>query len=342
MTTTRPPTSVIDTHRHYLSASLFPEGVVDPGKSMVSTWKGLTTELPREIFDLEEQIRTQDEAGVTKGLLSFSIVLENMSEQGNVDSALMARRFNDDLARAVATHPDKLDFLGVVNPFDAGAIEECERCLDQLGAKGISVPSSWNGVFLDAPAVDSFWAYAASKGAPVHIHPPTVPIGYQAMNAYKLEEMVGRPFDTTMNIARMIYSGVFDRYPSLQVVLVHIGGGFMDVLGRLDFGYRLGYDYLPSGQRAVCRRRPSAYLRSNIYVDTMGLNRSATRQAVELFGADRVVLGSDYPAVPLSPREHIDIVQELGLSSDDEENILWRNAAELFGLHLPLTAASAR
>ncbi len=152
------------------------------------------------------------------------------------------------------------------------------------------------------------------------------------MALYKLEEIVGRPFDTTMTITRMIYSGIFDRYPGLQVVLPHMGGGLPNIIGRLDFGYRLGYEGLPSGEEAVCERKPSEYLRTNLYADTMGFSAAGIRQCIELFGVDRVLFGSDYPPVPISPKEHIDIVRSLGLAGEDEERILWKNANNLFHL----------
>jgi aminocarboxymuconate-semialdehyde decarboxylase len=178
----------------------------------------------------------------------------------------------------------------------------------------------------------------------IFIHPPLLPIGYQKMNLYKLEEVVGRPFDTTMNIARMIYSGVFDRYPRLKVGLAHMGGGLPSVLGRLDFGYRLGYAGMPEGEAAVCKYKPSEYLRTNLFVDTMGLSSTGVQQCIELFGVDRVLLGTDYPAVPISPKEHIDIVRGLGLSPVDQAKILWKNADDLFklGLTEQVRGAAAR
>lgn len=198
----------------------------------------------------------------------------------------------------------------------------------------ISITSSWAGEFLDSARLNPFWEYASAQDAAIFIHPPLLPIGSQQMNRYKLEEVVGRPFDTTMTIARMIYAGVFDRYPRLKVVLAHMGGGLPSVLGRLDFGYRLGYEGLPEGQAAICERKPSEYLRTNLYVDTMGFSPTGVQQAIELFGVDRVLLGSDYPAVPISPKEHIDLVKSLGLSQEDEAKILWKTANELFRLEV--------
>ena len=84
----------------------------------------------------------------------------------------------------------------------------------------------------------------------------------------------------------------------------------------------------------MCERLPSEYLRTNLYVDTMGFSAAGIKHCIELFGVDRVLFGSDYPPVPISPREHIDIVKSLGLTREEEEKILWKNANSLFHLGL--------
>jgi predicted TIM-barrel fold metal-dependent hydrolase len=233
---------------------------------------------------------------------------EVFSQALHLPALAVAKRLNDATAGLVARCPTRLDFMVMVNPFLAASIGECQRGLDQLGAKGISVGTSWRGQFLDSPRLEPFWEYAEAKGSAVFLHPPMVPIGYQQMNRFKLEEVVGRPFDTAMTVTRMIYAGVFDRHPGLKVVLPHMGGGLPNVIGRLDFGYRLGYEGLPAGQAARCQRRPSEYLRTNLYVDTMGFSPAGVRQCIELFGVDRMLIGTDYAAVPISPAEHVEIV----------------------------------
>jgi predicted TIM-barrel fold metal-dependent hydrolase len=167
---------------------------------------------------------------------------------------------------------------------------------------------------------------------PIFIHPPRVPIGHdQQMDQYKLDELVGRPFDTAMALARMILSGLFDRYPRLKIAVAHMGGGLLPVMGRLDFGWRLGCDGMPARAVIRCKRRPSDYL-ATFYVDTMGFWAPHVREAVEVFGVDRVMLGTDYGPVPIDPREHIDIVNGLAIAPADKEMILWRNAARFFNL----------
>ena len=161
------------------------------------------------------------------------------------------------MARAPATNWG----LGTLNPLDASQIAEGERCLGALGFKGLLISSSWHGRFLDGEDAFPFWEWAQDRQVPIFIHPPRVPIGHeQQMDQYKLDELVGRPFDTAMALARMILSGLFDRYPRLKIVVAHMGGGLLPVMGRLDFGWRLGCDGMPALAVIRCKRRPSDYL----------------------------------------------------------------------------------
>jgi aminocarboxymuconate-semialdehyde decarboxylase len=338
------PTPIIDIHRHCMpqpsstieelvrSAANMRLGFDETDAYPSVTLEGISSVIYRDLRDIDLQVQRQDEAGVTKSLLSFCMMLEISSRALLLPSSQVAKRLNDATAGLVARYPTKLDFMVMVNPFDRSSIEECERCLRNNGAKGISIGTSWKGRFLDSAEIDPFWEYAQDEGAPIFLHPPMLPIGHEKMNAYKLEEVVGRPFDTTMTISRMIYAGVFDRYPGLRVVLPHMGGGLLNVIGRLDFGHRLGYEGLPEGQAAVCKRRPSEYLKTNLYVDTMGFSAAGIRHCIEVFGADRVLFGTDYGPVPISPVEHIHIVKGLGLSLEDEAKIFWKNASDLFDL----------
>jgi len=338
-------TPVIDVHRHCMwktenlldrTLEIFIKKKIqwrDNPSSSTITMDGISSIVYPELADIDTQVKTQDEAGVTLGILSFSMELELLCRALSfVPKNLLTRKVNDRTAAMVAKYPDKLAFMAMVNPGAQGAVAECERCLNQLGAKGINLSTSWQGEYLDSEKINPFWEYAEHKGVTIYLHPPHVPLGHQKMNRYRLEEVVGRPFDTTMTIARMIYSGVFDRYPKLKVVLAHMGGGLPNVIGRLDFGYRLGYGGLPQGEAAICKRKPSDYLRTNLYVDTMGFSPAGIRHCIELFGIDRVLFGTDYGPVTISPKEHIDIVKGLGLSKQDEEKIFWENARDLFKL----------
>lgn len=307
----------------------------ETGDYSSATIKGITSIIYPEIRKIDLQIQCQDQAGVTLSLLSFSMGLETLCQAlFFAPDRVVTRQFNDATARMVAAYPDKLAFMVAVNPLEKSSVEECERCFKGYDAKGITIGTSWGGEFLDSEKIEPFWKYAKDRDVAIFLHPPFVPIGYEKMNVYRLEEMVGRPFDTTMTVARMIYSGVFDRHPRLKIVLRHMGAALTNIVGRLDFGYRLGYEGLPKAEAAVCRKKPSEYFRTNLYVDTMGFNPLGVKYAIETFGIDHVLFGTDYAAVPITPREHIDIVRNLGLNKTDEAKVLWENANRIFNLGL--------
>jgi predicted TIM-barrel fold metal-dependent hydrolase len=135
----------------------------------------------------------------------------------------------------------------------------------------------------------------------VHIHPPMLSVGHETLMQYRLNEAVGRPFDSTVNGARMIGSGVFDRHPKLQVLIVHMGGELASVLERLEFTWRLNYNGVrnpPAGRPYKNKRPPSNYFKTNILVDCMGFSPIGLRATVEMCGLDRVVFGSDYGPIP--------------------------------------------
>jgi predicted TIM-barrel fold metal-dependent hydrolase len=156
-------------------------------------------------------------------------------------------------------------------------------------------------------------------------------------------EVVGRPCDTALTVARMIYSGTLDRHPALQVVTVHTGGAVPLPRGktRPRLAAQLQGRRRPGGVEPYEQRNelePSSYLRCNVWADTMGLCARCVRDAIEVYGIDHILFGTDYGPVPISPREHIDMVLALGLSSEDEEKILWRNADRSLRLDLGSTS----
>ena len=223
--------------------------------------------------------------------------------------------------------------LGTLNPLDASQIAEGERCLGPLGFKGLLICSSWHGRFIDGEDSFAFWEWAEDRQVPIFIHPPRVPIGHeQQMDQYKLDELIGRPFDTAMAMARMILSGLFDRYPRLKIVVAHMGGGLLPCMGRLDFGWQARLRWHAGARGDPLQDNCRASILRGCSVDTMGFWAPHVREAVEVFGADRVMFGTDYGPVPIDPKEHVDIVDALAISPADKEKILWRNAAKFFNL----------
>jgi predicted TIM-barrel fold metal-dependent hydrolase len=330
---------IIDIHTHCsLRSRDDPFGVaqalrgVPVGKNAVTNYRGLPAVAYHDMYDFDLQQEVCAEAGITGRLISNPFAAEVISVISKRPAIDVVKHVNDQVAEVVARAPQSNWGLGTLNPLDPSHLAEGERCLGALGFKGLLITSSWHGRFIDDEAAFPFWEWAQARQVPIFVHPPRVPIGHdQQMDQYKLDELVGRPFDTAMALARMILSGLFDRYQRLRIVVAHMGGGLLPVMGRLDFGWRLGCDGMPERAVIRCKQRPSDYL-AKLCVDTMGFWAPHVREAVEVFGIDRVMFGTDYGPVPIDPKEHIDIVNELAISAADQDKILWRNAARFFNL----------
>jgi aminocarboxymuconate-semialdehyde decarboxylase len=301
---------------------------------MVTNYRGLPAISYHEMQDFDLQQEVCSKAGITGRLMSTPFAAEVMTAVSKKPAIDIVKYVNDGIAVIVSRAPQTCWGLGTLNPLDRSHLAEGECCMGSLGFKGLLICSSWHGEFIDDEAAFPFWEWVEDKQVPIFIHPPRVPIGHeQQMDQYKLDELVGRPFDTAMALARMILSGLFDRYPRLKIVVAHMGGGLLPIMGRLDFGWRLGCKGMPERAKIRCQQQPSEYL-AKLSVDTMGFWGPHVREAVEVFGADRVMFGTDYGPVPIDPKEHIDIVNELAVAEADKEKILWRNAARFFNLPL--------
>src|ERR1700757_1375235 len=205
-------------------------------------------------FDLQQEVCAK--AGITGRIISNPFAAEVMTAISSKPAIEVVKHVNDQTAAVVARAKSNWG-LGTLNPLDASHIAEGERCLGALGFKGLLITSSWHGQFIDAEDAFAFWEWGQARQVPIFIHPPRVPIGHeQQMNQYKLDELVGRPFDTAMALARMILSGLFDRYPALKIAVAHMGGGLLPVIGRLDFGWRLGWRGM-AGHRLLSMKRPA-------------------------------------------------------------------------------------
>jgi predicted TIM-barrel fold metal-dependent hydrolase len=303
--------------------------------NMVTNFRGLPAVGYREMLDFDLQQEVSHRAGISRRLMSSPFMAESVTPFTQSLPIDVVKYGNDEIAKIVAKAPSDTWGMGTVNPLDKGQIAEAERCMGPLKFKGLLVTSSWHGRYMDNEESYPFWEYAQDKQVPIFIHPVRVPIGHDTqMDQYKLDELVGRPFDTAMCLARMILSGLFDRYPRLKIVVAHMGGGLLPVMGRLDFGWRLGSDGMPENAKIKCKNLPSSYLAKHLMVDTMGIWAPHVREAVEVFGPDRVMLGTDYGPVPIDPQEHVDIVNNLAISDADKEKIFWRNADKFFDLGL--------
>jgi aminocarboxymuconate-semialdehyde decarboxylase len=203
------------------------------------------------------------------------------------------------------------------------AAEELRRCTKDLGLIGaMLVTNTGDGKSLDAEHLEPLWQMAEELDAPIFLHPSNV-AGRDRLYGWALENLIGNPLDTTIAAASLILSGVLDRHPRLKIVLSHGGGYFAFGVGRLTHGYHNN-----PATRRTAKEPPDAYVR-RFYYDTILYHPAALRYLIDLVGADRIMLGTDYP-FNMEPPNAVRAIEALEIAREESEKILG-NAAELYG-----------
>ena len=203
------------------------------------------------------------------------------------------------------------------------AVRELERAVRELGLKGVSVATNVDGRELADPSFDPVWAAAADLGAVVFIHPWGCSLGPR-LGAHFLGNTFGQPTETALALSHLIFGGTLDRHPGLKLLAAH-GGGFLPTyIGRSDHAWT----HRPDARG--CAHPPSAYLRQ-IWYDALVYSPQALRHLVEVVGADKVMLGTDYP-FDMGVTDPVERASAAGLPAADLTAILSGNAAALFGI----------
>lgn len=324
---TTPPSPIVDVHAHHLPEAVIAAlrlrttapRLIAGTESLVDCGSGLIYPLLPGLVDLAGHLRRMDAQGITTRLLS--VPPPGVAGLSRADSIAVAREANDELAelpQASAGRLRGLALLPLQHP-DAAA-EELVRAA-RLGLAGAQLLSNAEGRPLDGPEYHALFAAAAAHGVTLVIH-PTLPIDRTAVDAPGLMTTLGFLFDTTACAARLVLGGVFDRNPDLKLLLPHVGSTIPYLLGRFDYEFELmGIDLPFPG-------RPSEHLR-RLYLDCVCESPSALRLAVETFGADRIMFGSDEPF--WTAERAAAVLADARLSDVDTELIRHGTADALFG-----------
>jgi aminocarboxymuconate-semialdehyde decarboxylase len=291
--------------------------------------------------DLDHRFRILDEFGDVRQVITLGQPPIEMLG-GPAESPAVAREANDGLADLVARHPDRFIGFGASLPLNNpdASLEEMRRAIDQLGAKGVMIYTNVAGKPLDAPEFQPLFDEAARRGVPIWLHPARG----ASMTDYRSEETsafeiwwaLGWPYETSAAMARLVFSGVFDRHPDLTIITHHLGGLVPYLEGRVGYGWdQLGartstIDY--STLLRSMKGRPVDYFR-RFHADTAMFGaRAATRCGIEFFGVDRVLFASDMPFDPtpgLYMRETIRVIDSLDLDETQRRAIYSGNAKRL-------------
>ena len=295
----------------------------------------------RQLTDLEYRLAEMDRFGVDMHLLSITGPgVQAFDATLGTELATLA---NDTLAKAIARHPDRYAGLGAVAPQDPqAAAREVKRVMEELHLGGIIINSHTHGEYLDDPKFWPIFEAAVACDAPIYLH-PTFPSD-QMIRPYSDYGMMGALWgfgaDTSLHVVRMIMGGVFDAFPTLKVVLGHLGEGLSFWLGRLDNRYqnivrRGGLE--PLGMKRL-ERLPSDYFRTNFHITTSGMMTNEPLEfCLGMLGEDRIMFAVDYPYE--HTEEAVPFIRAAPLSAEAMRKITHANAEALF--RIKPAAASA-
>jgi aminocarboxymuconate-semialdehyde decarboxylase len=240
----------------------------------------------------------------------------------------LARMVNERIAGICGKWPERFVGLGSVPLQDPDlAVSELSHCVKTLGLRGVEINPSVNGMDLSDGrlALESFFAKAQELDVVIFMHPVGFTQGERLLDHY-LNNVIGNPLETTVAASHLIFDGVMERYPKLKVVLPHAGGYLAHYWARMDHAWTVRPDC-----RTVIKKKPSSYL-EKFYFDTLSFDRGMLKHLVERFGADHVVLGTDYP-YDMGMEHPVDFIGGTpGLSSKDKNLIMGGNAARLLKL----------
>ena len=257
----------------------------------------------------------------------------------HVETPAVAARFaalvNDAFAEVARTKRGRFTALATLPLHDPSAsVKELERACSDLGFRGAMLFSNVNGLGLDDARFWPLYEAANDLGAVLYIH-PTHPVGVEAMTDYWLMPLVGFLMDTTLAAAKIVFSGIAERFPRIQWALCHLGGAIPYLAERLDRGFEAF-----SECRANIPRRPSEYLKQ-FYYDTVNFDARALKLAIAFAGVDRILAGSDYPHQIGSIPKMLEAIRGLDVTDAERAAIFGGNAARLLQIGTPVAAPMA-
>lgn len=277
-------------------------------------------EIESNCWDGAVRLSECDSTRVTAQVLSTVPVL--FSYWSKPEHGLAISRFlNDQLAETVAVNPRRFVGLGTL-PLQAPdlAIKELERCMGELKFAGVQIGSHVNDWNLSEPALFPVFEAARDLGAAIFVHPWDM-MGEASMQKYWLPWLVGMPAEVSRAICSLIFGGVLERLPGLRIAFAHGACAFAATVGRVEHGFQCRPDLCAVDNEVS----PLSYL-GRFFVDSLTHDPRALRFIIEMFGEDKIALGSDYP-FPLGEAVPGEMIERMSdLSSSTKEKLLWSNA----------------
>lgn len=302
---------------------------------------GLRLRSIKPLFDLDVRFRDMDAAGPEYRQV---ISLPNPPLEDIVDAKTgthLARVANDAMAELCRKHPDRFPgFAAAICMLDMeGALAEIERAITQLGARGVQIYTNVAGKPLDLPEYEPIFAAMAKHDLPIWLHPARTAADMpdytsEKVSRYEMWWCFGWPYETSVAMTRIVFCGLYDKYPNLSIITHHCGGMIPYYDGRVGPGLDvLGGRTMDEDYSGVLKglKKPHLEYFHQFYGDTAMFGASnGLHSGIKFFGADHVVFSTDAPLGPI--RKSIDAIDELGLSAADKKKVMSGNAERILKL----------
>jgi aminocarboxymuconate-semialdehyde decarboxylase len=269
------------------------------------------------------------QVSVVCSLGPLSISFSDLPPEEGRELALM---YNEAMAGAQRKYPGRVWASAAVPMTDtAVAIEVLDHAVHKLGLMGVNIPGSiGQDTRIDAERLAPFYARIEQLGIPMFLHPTDAVFG-DDLQGYDgaLQLSLGRVIEVSVAASRMVFSGLMERHPNLKVVMSHTGGALPYQSGRMD----------KNGKAAKLPKPPSTYIR-RMYTDTVSPHSLGMKFAIDYYGIDHVMYGTDYPC--WDPATALALIDEIGLSDADKEKLFYGNARRILNLHDHAVTPEAR
>jgi aminocarboxymuconate-semialdehyde decarboxylase len=305
---------ILDCHFHWYPAEV---------ESALNAANGATRMHTRDWYDLDFQLARMDELGKQVDVISstgpFTGLFTNIAHE---DSLRITRLCNEMMAEAQRRHPGRVWGTCVLPLLDTdAALAELEYAVGALGLVGANLPGRIGPTDnIDAPRLAPLYARLEQLGVPVFVHPNDEAFEH-VLDGYDgaLHLSLGRVIDVSVSAYRLVLSGLMERHPELRVAMSHTGGALAYQAGRMD----------KNSGAAKLPRKPTEYLH-RMYTDTVSPHTAGVRFALEFYGPDHLMYGSDYPC--WDPVAALQIIDELDLDAETRRKVMYDNAAGLYRL----------
>jgi len=325
----------IDIHAHYYPQS-FLDLIAEEGKRFKAEYRmtadgfylsspaGSIGPLPTKIIDLKQRMADMDAQGVSMQAISLTTPMVSWAD---ADLSLkLSRTWNDAASEAHKAYPTRLVALMILPMLDPDrAIDELNRAAKLPGMRGVYMGTNINNRDLDDPLFEPIFAKIEQVGLPVFLHPLQT-VGGERTKPWYLSNLLGNPFDAAIAGCHLIFGGVLDRHPKLQISLPHGGGALPMLIGRADHGAQVRAEI----KQLHLPQPPSAYMQRFTY-DTIVHSKPVMEFLIQEVGAERIMLGSDY-CFDMGYERPVEFLEQITIGSPKRKMILGENAAKLLKL----------